>query len=276
MTSLSLGTYHEVRERRHGHLFSVSLYRSFNLHIRSRWLFDVDRWFHFALPASTAREAHDDIVQGMEEARAAWLQHSPSVLLSHQPYELRDMLGRSDNRFHMYRMKDDEVAKALYNEVKDGSLIFVPERDEMRKCVQAIREQREKASRTASARAQQPADADMLSSLYGNSPRVPQNAGTPSYSPRVGSLGEAQPFEYSEDIPTGGEMQTAWLPSEGGSPNQWVENTSGKKQWRLYDGDGNAAVDIDFGHDHGFGVPHSHNWENGVRDKGNAFSLLPW
>ncbi|MGF6374125.1 hypothetical protein OKW40_006941 [Paraburkholderia sp. RAU6.4a] len=187
MTSLSLGSYHEVRERRHGHLFSVSLYRSFNLHIRSRWLFDVDRWFHFAWPASVPRESHDDIVQGMEEARAAWLRYSPSMLLSHQPYELRDMLGRSDNRFHMYRMKDEEVAKALYNEVKDGSLIFVPERDEMLKCVQAIREQREKASRTAPARAQQPADADMLSSLYGNSPRAPQNPGN------------AQAFNYQPD-----------------------------------------------------------------------------
>lgn len=187
MTSLSLGSYREVRERRHGHFFSVSLCRSFNLHIRSPWLFDVDRWFHFALPASVPREAHDDIVQGMEEARAAWLQHSPSMLLSHQSYELRDMLGRSENRFHMLRMDDHEVAKALYNEVKSGKLLFVPEQDEMRKCVQAIREQREKASRTAPARAQQPADADMLRSLYGNSPRVPQY------------LQNAQPFKYTPD-----------------------------------------------------------------------------
>ncbi|MGF6468486.1 hypothetical protein [Paraburkholderia youngii] len=250
MTSLSLGSFHEVRERRHGHFFSISLYRSFNLHIESNWLFDVDRWFHFALPASVPRESHDDIVQGMEEARAAWLRYSPSMLLSHQSYELRDMLGRSHNRFHMYRMKDDEVAKALYNEVKGGSLIFVPERDEMRNCVQAIREQREKASRAGPVREPQSNDAGMLRSLYGDSPRVPENAGTPSYSARAGLF--------------------------SGPPNQWVENASAKKQWRLYDGDGNAAVDIDFGHDHGFGVPHSHNWSNGIRDKGNAFSLLPW
>ncbi|MGF6542955.1 hypothetical protein OKW50_003875 [Paraburkholderia youngii] len=276
MTSLSLGSFHEVRERRHGHFFSISLYRSFNLHIESNWLFDVDRWFHFALPASVPRESHDDIVQGMEEARAAWLRYSPSMLLSHQSHELRDMLGRSHNRFHMYRMKDDEVAKALYNEVKGGSLIFVPERDEMRNCVQAIREQREKASRAGPVREPQSNDAGMLRSLYGNSPRVPENAGTPSYSARAGLFSDAQPFQYSEDIPAGEDMQTAWLPSQGGPPNQWVENASGKKQWRLYDGDGNAAVDIDFGHDHGFGVPHSHNWSNGVRDKGNAFSLLPW
>ncbi|WP_244144945.1 hypothetical protein [Paraburkholderia tuberum] len=147
----------------------------------------MDRWFHFALPASVPREAHDDTVQAMEEARAAWLQHSPSVLASHQSYELRDMLGRSENRFHMHRMDDHEIAKALYKEVKNGNLLFVPERDEMRKCVQAIRQQREKASRSAAVRAQKPANADMLRSLYRDTPRVPQN------------FDNAQPFKYTPD-----------------------------------------------------------------------------
>ncbi|MGF6259388.1 hypothetical protein OKW49_000289 [Paraburkholderia youngii] len=209
MTSLSLGSFHEVRERRHGHFFSISLYRSFNLHIESNWLFDVDRWFHFALPASVPRESHDDIVQGMEEARAAWLRYSPSMLLSHQSYELRDMLGRSHNRFHMYRMKDDEVAKALYNEVKGGSLIFVPERDEMRKCVQAIREQREKASRPAPARPQ-PASTEMASLLYGKNPRAPQN------------LSNAQPFDYQPDMPDGDAMQLAG--ADGRPGNNQAQN----------------------------------------------------
>ncbi|MEX3812879.1 hypothetical protein AB3X96_21860 [Paraburkholderia sp. BR13439] len=210
MTSLSLGSFREVRERRHGHFFSISLYRSFNLHIESPWLFDVDRWFHFALPASVPREARDDIVQGMEEARAAWLRYSPSMLLSLQSYELRDMLGRSGNRFHMYRMRDHEVAKALYNEVKDGSLIFVPERDEMRKCVQAIREQREKASQSDPARAQQPDRADMPRSLYGNGPRLPQN------------LGNAQPLDYQPNMPDGDGVQVAG--SEGAPRNDQAQN----------------------------------------------------
>ncbi|WP_436205253.1 hypothetical protein [Caballeronia sp. LjRoot31] len=45
---------------------------------------------------------------------------------------------------------------------------------------------------------------------------------------------------------------------------------------RLYDGIGNAAVDFDFDHDHGFGAPRAHNWDGNIRDKGNAFSLLPY
>lgn len=89
----------------------------------------------------------------------------------------------------------------------------------------------------------------------------------------VSLLGDAQPFEY---VPTsaGDDMQTAWLPSTDGPPSSWLENPSGKKQWRYYDENGDAAVDIDFGHDHGFGAPHSHNWENGKRDNGNPVSIF--
>ncbi|MDR5732287.1 hypothetical protein QCE47_08005 [Caballeronia sp. LZ025] len=86
-------------------------------------------------------------------------------------------------------------------------------------------------------------------------------------------LSDAQPFEYQPDE-IGDEEQTAWLPSTGGPPNSWLENDSGKKQWRYYDKNGNAAVDIDFGHDHGFGAPHSHNWDNGGRDNGNPVSIF--
>ncbi|MBC8723813.1 hypothetical protein F6X37_20200 [Paraburkholderia sp. 31.1] len=91
-------------------------------------------------------------------------------------------------------MDDHEIAKALYNEVKNGNLLFVPERDQIRKCVQAIREQRERASRPVPG-AQERAEADMVGSLRGNTPRVPQ------------SLGNAQPFTFqpealSDDVQT--------------------------------------------------------------------------
>ncbi|SAK71890.1 hypothetical protein AWB76_04517 [Caballeronia temeraria] len=103
--------------------------------------------------------------------------------------------------------------------------------------------------------------------MMGKAPRVPQNLDEPT------SLAHAQPFEY---VPSnmGEDMQTAWLPSTGGPPNSWLENPSGKQQWRYYDENGDAAVDIDFGHDHGFGAPHSRNWENGRRDKGNPVSIF--
>jgi hypothetical protein len=195
MTSLSLGSYLDVREWRYGHFFWRSVRKSQYLHIQCPWMFNVDKWFHFGLRASVPREAHEDIVQGMKEARAAWLKHAPSMLLSHQSYELRDMLGRSRHRFfQMNQMDDHQVARALYNEVKDGNLLFVPERDEMRQCVQVIREQREKGAGPAPARAQQLDGVEMLRSLYGNSPRVPRN------------LGDAQTFQYAE-VATNGDVQ---------------------------------------------------------------------
>ncbi|SMG61432.1 hypothetical protein [Paraburkholderia susongensis] len=210
MLSLSLGSHHGVREGQHGHLFWRSVRKSIYLHIRSPRMFDVDQWFHFALPASVPREAHDDLVEGMKEARVAWLRHAPSMLLSHQSYELRNVLGKSDNIFHMNRMDNHQVAKALYNEVKDGNLLFVPEKDDMRKCVEAIRKQREKAFRLVPARTQQPADADITRVLYGNGPHVPQNLDTPSYySPIVGALSDAQPFDYRPAMPDGNAEELA-------------------------------------------------------------------
>lgn len=32
-------------------------------------------------------------------------------------------------------------------------------------------------------------------------------------------------------------------------------------QIRKYDGNGNPVLDIDFGHDHGSGDPHAHDWD---------------
>ncbi|WP_052421055.1 hypothetical protein [Paraburkholderia ferrariae] len=152
-------------------------------------MFDVDRWFHLAWPPRVPREAHDDIVRGMQEARAAWLKHAESTLLSHPSHELRGMLGRSGNRFHMKAMDNRQVAKALYNEVKDGNLLFVPERDPMRKCVEAIRKQREKGARQAPAGAQEPTGADVAKVLHDNGPRAPRH------------LRNAQSFEYKPDAP---------------------------------------------------------------------------
>jgi hypothetical protein len=88
-----------------------------------------------------------------------------------------------------------------------------------------------------------------------------------------GILADATPLDYQSGD-TSDAIQTVWLPSTGGPPNSWLDNPSGKKQWRYYDENGDAAVDIDFGHDHGFGAPHSHNWDDGVRDGGNPVSIL--
>lgn len=59
-----------------------------------------------------------------------------------------------------------------------------------------------------------------------------------------------------------------------GEPGTWAEHPHGKQD-RLYGPDGKPAVDIDYGHDHGQGSPHAHNWDKGERQAGVPVSKLP-
>ena len=59
-----------------------------------------------------------------------------------------------------------------------------------------------------------------------------------------------------------------------GDPGTWVEHPHGKQD-RLYGPDGTPAVDIDYGHDHGQGSPHSHNWDDDGRGPGVPVSSVP-
>uniref|UniRef100_UPI00146FC68C RHS repeat-associated core domain-containing protein n=1 Tax=Desulfobulbus elongatus TaxID=53332 RepID=UPI00146FC68C len=58
-----------------------------------------------------------------------------------------------------------------------------------------------------------------------------------------------------------------------GEPGEWVEHPHGKQD-RLYGPDGTPKVDIDYGHNHGQGSPHAHNWNNGVRGPGAPVSVI--
>ncbi|WP_152036654.1 hypothetical protein [Burkholderia pyrrocinia] len=71
-------------------------------------------------------------------------------------------------------------------------------------------------------------------------------------------LGDAPPFEYSEASPSDDIFEVAKTPNTG-KPGTWYTNP-GSGQMRLYGDGGRPAVDIDFDHDHGQGIPHAHNW----------------
>jgi hypothetical protein len=83
-------------------------------------------------------------------------------------------------------------------------------------------------------------------------------------------LGDAQAFDYRPDTPDGDSFGIAKTPNEG-EPGTWYTNP-GSGQMRMYGNDGQPVVDFDFGHDHGQGTPHAHNWDGGVRGPGVAFS----
>lgn len=85
-------------------------------------------------------------------------------------------------------------------------------------------------------------------------------------------FGDAQPFEYQPDMPGGDSFDIAKTPNEG-DPGTWYTNP-GSGQMRMYGHDGQPLVDFDFDHDHGQGIPHAHNWDNGVRGPGVSFSQI--
>lgn len=64
-----------------------------------------------------------------------------------------------------------------------------------------------------------------------------------------------------------------WLtPIKGGPPNGRVfyPDKKGGGTLRHYDENGNATKDVDFGHDHGAGDPHVHDWNGTVRSPGRG------
>jgi RHS repeat-associated protein len=61
------------------------------------------------------------------------------------------------------------------------------------------------------------------------------------------------------------------LPSKSKPGDSKVENRGdGKGTIRDYDENGNAKTDYDFGHNHGAGDPHAHDWSNGERNRGRS------
>lgn len=74
--------------------------------------------------------------------------------------------------------------------------------------------------------------------------------------------GEDIAREAEEDLPRS-------LPREG-VPNSTdvIDRGNGSGQIREYGPDGMASKDFDFGHDHGAGDPHAHDWLEGVRQPG--------
>ncbi|WP_143752251.1 hypothetical protein [Burkholderia sp. SRS-W-2-2016] len=91
-------------------------------------------------------------------------------------------------------------------------------------------------------------------------------------------LGDAQPFEYSENTAIGDTFDTAGLARTPnlGEPGTWHTNP-GSGQMRLYGDTGAPVIDLDFDHLHNGLRPHAHNWNNGVRDGGSdVVPFSPW
>jgi hypothetical protein len=106
---------------------------------------------------------------------------------------------------------------------------------------------------------------------------VMDNSGADSYTDDASTpLGDAQPFEYSEDPSAVDVEQLAGMPFNG-APNSWASSMPGTMpQLRQYGPGGTPMTDIDFEAHHGNPNPHAHNWDGTTRDEGAPVSVLPW
>lgn len=102
---------------------------------------------------------------------------------------------------------------------------------------------------------------DGYQSLGGtSSPHVVENR--TEGGPRA--LPEGIPETDSEGRPVEPAPEARGLPAQG-RPGTWVVGPRGD---RLYGPDGKPIKDVDWGHDHGQGQPHTHEWIDGERQPG--------
>jgi hypothetical protein len=162
----------------------------------------------------------------------------------------------------------------------DGAYAYIEKYNAMVQHVEEVE------ARTAAARAAAASGSD--DGLFGvaeaaaSSKLISPNAGFGDDASAVNGedstpLGDARSFDYQLGIGDGDSIDVAGIPNMTGDPNSWVESGPGmKKQWRMFDSDGNAAIDIDFDSHHGQANPHAHNWDGNFRDQGWPVSILPW
>jgi hypothetical protein len=283
-----LGPYYSNHSEHHKYaqLFWGSLSQSVYLSLQNLHTFDPTRHYCFGTNRHFTEVTHDEIEDirfAMLAAREAFLQSGlRHTSLSASEFDLRAVLGRI-NYHHgsMYApFGMNEVVQTVLEEIQKGNLIFVPLNEDLRVCVKAIQEdrQRQAASRQSS-RPDRFDSGAAARQMYRKPPRVPQNLDAPLYSSSAGSFGDAQPFEYQPHVPDGEIFNLAKTPNDG-EPGSWYTN-SGSGQMRLYGNSGQPAVDFDFDHDHGQGIPHAHNWSidpltgKNSRGPGVPFSILP-
>lgn len=89
-------------------------------------------------------------------------------------------------------------------------------------------------------------------------------------------LGDAEAFDYAENLPDIDPEQIAGMPFNG-APGSWASSMPGTmRQLRQYGPNGTPMTDIDFEAHHGNPNPHAHNWDGTNRDEGAPVSILPW
>ncbi|WP_321944511.1 hypothetical protein [Paraburkholderia tropica] len=197
---LSIGSYFDIYDEneRHAYFFWPSLRQPLSLSLVSPRMFEPAHHYSFGTNrhfTEITRDEIEDITTAMQLARRAFLSgggmmHARSTA---GESELRAVLGKvgmcgsgstGGQPLQNSRLLWDAVRRA----VREGALIFVPEREDLHACVKAVQEDREKRSSHGAQRTQDNNPYATVQQMMGKPPRVPSGLKTP--------LGDAQPFEY--------------------------------------------------------------------------------
>ncbi|MGV2288489.1 hypothetical protein AAHK20_07210 [Trinickia sp. YCB016] len=155
--------------------FWQSIDNSIYLHIYEPLWDRLVSYYRFAdgrLDTDITREELDALKTAMEAASAAFVRRrTPESLMSEIDHDLRAALGRSSRYADsLYLMNTHQVARALHEEVKEGRLVLLPERRELRECVAEILADGKKRSQAVGG-VDKPAPVSPAEVLYGNTPR---------------------------------------------------------------------------------------------------------
>ncbi|MEM5387433.1 hypothetical protein VSR68_28080 [Paraburkholderia phymatum] len=199
-------------------------------YLEPRWSFRVKMHFlYFEFGIEPSREQYDEVKAALELVRTDFLQWShPRSWMANREImpRLRGLL--QDAGCNAPNMWDDEwVVHAVHHEVRLGNLIFAPPRERLEEYIRQVRNERQRRAHARAAPAltqptQQPSNATTPSQLHlQRVSRVPRD--TRSWSsgesdfdvwdapddPVSTPLGDAESFEYSEDMSVGDADQEA-------------------------------------------------------------------
>jgi hypothetical protein len=161
--------------------------------IQEAWGFRIASWWG-GLGAQLSREEHDELQRALKVARddfLMWARPESWISDNAEMHNLRCLLARTGaaGRSPINKMNNLQVTRAICRAIEQGSLLFVPTREDVERYLDEERKRRRYAARTdgppvpgALTRAVQPTQ---LTSPVPASPAVP--------------LSGAQPLEYSDD-----------------------------------------------------------------------------
>ncbi|PVX74643.1 hypothetical protein [Paraburkholderia unamae] len=218
---LFLGSYIDIcdENQRHTYLFWPSLRQSLYLSLVSPRTFEPPRHYSFGANrhfTEITRDEIDDITTAMQFARRAFLEDGGTMraLSVASDGDLRAVLGKIDvfggewtrgQQLHDLR----DLWDAVFRAVREGGLIFVPEREDLRACVKAIQEDREKRPAHGAQRPQDRSPYSTVEQMMGKPPRMPQNPAKPSWMTGSTPLGDAEPFGFTPDAAGGDTLELA-------------------------------------------------------------------